>query len=366
MQKSKPIKAADLLAAHQLREREQQAAAVADAKRIRDTLLAQIAELEQRNETLLSLGRDKRPLSPMWTPRPGRESSKDKRVATAFAALSDVHPGEDVAPETVNGMNAFNPAICSLRLRRWREGAEWLIREQQGMFTVRNLIVWLGGDLMTGYLHEELLESNFLSPIEEVLFIKRELSDALRYLLAHTECAIRVPCNFGNHGRTSLKPRIQSAARNSYEWMMYHMLAQEFSGEPRIQFDIADGELLYTEIYSLVLRSNHGDPIKSNGGTGGVDVPINLAIMRWDQSRKAHVTIVGHHHQFQAGERIVRNGSVIGYNAFAIRIRASYEPPAQAFFLVDSKRGKCQNTPLWVGDKSAEKGLYTPRSRGLK
>ena len=36
----------------------------------------------------------------------------------------------------------------------------------------------------------------------------------------------------------------------------------------------------------------------------------------------------------------VVNGSMIGYNAFAVAIKAAYEPPSQVLFAVHSKRGK--------------------------
>jgi hypothetical protein len=55
---------------------------------------------------------------------------------------------------------------------------------------------------------------------------------------------------------------------------------------------------------------------------------------------------------------IVVNGSLIGYGSYADSLpMAEAEPPQQAFFLIDEKRGKCQSTPLWCGDPSAEKTL---------
>jgi hypothetical protein len=48
---------------------------------------------------------------------------------------------------------------------------------------------------------------------------------------------------------------------------------------------------------------------------------------------------------------LVTNGSLIGFNPFAVSIGAKYEPPQQAFFLVDSKRGKTASYPIWVEDR---------------
>lgn len=40
------------------------------------------------------------------------------------------------------------------------------------------------------------------------------------------------------------------------------------------------------------------------------------------------------------------NGSLIGYNAFAISIKAPYETPKQTFFLISKKRGKSGVFPI--------------------
>jgi len=44
--------------------------------------------------------------------------------------------------------------------------------------------------------------------------------------------------------------------------------------------------------------------------------------------------------------RFVVNGSLIGYNAFALSIKAEYEPPSQAFFLIDKKRFRSVTIPI--------------------
>jgi hypothetical protein len=48
------------------------------------------------------------------------------------------------------------------------------------------------------------------------------------------------------------------------------------------------------------------------------------------------------------GTRIQVNGSVIGFNAYAMSIKATPEPPQQFFHLLDSRRGKTAQCPIWV------------------
>lgn len=360
----KELSAADAIASQlavesALKER-RTSAEIVRLRKEREGALRALKEAEGRFDQLLEIDGGRRPLSP-WEPRKGRALSTDKRVASAVVALSDVHPEEDVDPAKVNGQNRFNPAICSFRMQRHREGVEWLVREQQGMFTIKDLYLWLGGDLISGYIHEELVESNHLSPTEATLFIMHECSDTIRYLLrAFPEMQIHVLCNYGNHGRTTLKPRIATGAKNSYEWMMYHALRKEFAAEKRADFDIAGGELLYTQIYGLTLRTTHGDATRFNGGVHGLSIPLGKAVMKWNQSRQAHITMMGHYHTYFSGEELVVNNCVIGYNSYAVRIQAQFSAPGQALFLIDSKRGKCQSTQVWVGDYSSESKIKGP------
>ena len=42
------------------------------------------------------------------------------------------------------------------------------------------------------------------------------------------------------------------------------------------------------------------------------------------------------------------NGSIVGYGAYALRAKCQFEPPKQAFVLIDSKRGKCGFQDVWT------------------
>lgn len=71
----------------------------------------------------------------------------------------------------------------------------------------------------------------------------------------------------------------------------------------------------------------------------------------WDLIKRADVHCIGHHHTLLDYGRAVVNGSLIGYGSYSQRIRAPFEPPQQLLFYMDSKRGKCKPTALWVDDQ---------------
>ena len=290
--------------------------------------------------------------------RKGRVLSTDKRRATAVALMSDWHIEERVDPEKVNGINRYNPTIAAFRMRRFFEGIEWLVREQQGMFAIDDLLLGVLGDIITGYIHEELLEANYMSPTHAVVEAERMIAEGLEFLLRTTALRIRVVCKCGNHGRTTAKLRIGTAVQNSFEWLLYRMLAARFADEERISWQIDEGHHSISEVYGMRIHTHHGDSVRSNGGIGGIDVPLNRATIQWHAKYEADVSMIGHFHRYQHGQRLITNGSGIGYGAYSDWLpSAAPEQPLQAFALIDSKRGFCQATGIWCGDTSAESSL---------
>lgn len=288
-------------------------------------------------------------------PRPilRREVASGMREATAVVLASDWHLEEMVDPRAIEGRNAYSPEIARARAERMTEGVLWLLAMHRERFAVRDLVLWLGGDLISGYLHDELEETNELTPIEATLFAHDVIGGMIRTLLDRGDLErLIIPCNVGNHGRTTKKTRAKTRVQNSYEYLIYRHLEGVFRDEPRAQFTIAGGAHTYLRCYDRTIRFHHGDDVSYGGGIGGITIPINKAIASWQKFRHADLTCIGHFHQLLHGGDFVVNGSLVGYNEFALRIKAPYEAPQQAFFLMDSRRGRCCATPLWVDDES--------------
>jgi hypothetical protein len=127
---------------------------------------------------------------------------------------------------------------------------------------------------------------------------------------------------------------------------MYAALAAHFRNEPRVEFLVAMGYHSYVELYGKTIRFHHGHAINYGGGVGGITIPVKKAIANWQRGRKADLDCFGHFHQFMDGGTFIANGSMIGYNAFALQIKAEFEKPKQAFFLWDKTRGKTVTAPI--------------------
>lgn len=318
-------------------------------------LAAALAEAETLRQALGLAEAVQAGTSPISIPR--RELASGQREGCAVIMASDWHAGETVDPGMVFGKNEYNPEIFRLRAARMAAGAEWLIDLNAKAFRIKDALIWLGGDLMTGFIHEDLAVTNAVGPVDEIL-LWLDAAEALVRQVARRVDRVVVACSYGNHGRMTPKPRIHSGAMLSLEVLGYKWLADRLrdlkparKGAPGVTIRVATGEHLYVDVLGWNVRLTHGDAVRYQGGVGGVTIPLKKAIHRWDTALRAHYTLVGHFHQYLDMGPCVVNGSLIGYSPYAVRIAAEWEEPAQGFFVIDSKRGKCQSTPIWCSRK---------------
>lgn len=302
-------------------------------------LLGIIEEQEKQIEVALAIADESASISKIPQIKAGPGGS-----AVAFAIASDWHVEETVDPKTVNDLNAYDLDIASKRVRQFFQKVVRLTEIQRAGTKIDTLVLALLGDLMTGYIHEELRESNGLSPTETILWLQDEVASGLALLEKHFGNII-IPCSWGNHGRNTIKPRHATGARNSYEWMLYHVLKKQF---PQFGWRISDGYHNYLDVDGRIIRFHHGDDLKYQGGVGGLTIPVEKAIAQWNRAIKADLDVFGHWHQSQQNPKWISNASLIGHNAYAIAIKAGYEPPSQTFFLMDPKRGRTITAPIFL------------------
>lgn len=312
---------------------------VADFEVERKKLLSTISEKEAQLEAALGISGSK-PVASKIT------LSKDNDGEATFVAVaSDWHVEETVESKTVNGLNEFNLDIASQRIEKFWKSIARMAAIQRAGSKIDRLVLVLGGDLMTGYIHEELVENNGLSPTQTVLWLQDQIASGVNFLSKHFG-EIVIPCVWGNHSRTTRKPRHATGAANSYEWMLYKTMAKHLSGNA--VWHVSDGYHLLLDLYGKTLRIHHGDGLQYQGGIGGLTIPVEKSIASWNKGVPADLDIFGHWHQSQQNPKWVCNGSLIRFNAYSIAIKAPYEPPSQTGFIFDEKRGRTVTFLIFV------------------
>jgi hypothetical protein len=274
---------------------------------------------------------------------PHRGSKPRRRVrhdATAILMLSDVHCEERVLPETVNGENDYSLDVCQLRIAELEERFLDCLAHERNQADIRRVLVWLGGDFITGHIHPDCVEVAQLSPMNATRWIAERLRGLIDNVAQHADEVI-VCTNAGNHGRSNEgKPRIATEMDHSWEQLMYFTLAREERNK-NVRWQIAEGHLGYVDLDGFLVRTTHGHSIRFAGGVYGLALPASKAIARWDAGRRADLTIFGHYHSWGwlRGARYVANGSVIGHSPYAERV-ASPERPCQGMAIVDHGRNE--------------------------
>ena len=260
--------------------------------------------------------------------------------ATAFVALSDVHPFTRIRPETVNGKNEYNPDICKDRLAQFFRSTMQLVEIERGGQNVKRLVLFLGGDITGNMIHDELKETNYGTPQEEVLFMLDQIESGVDFLVESGNFdEIRIIGCHGNHDRDTKRKQYENQAEHALTWTLYHVLKRDLERRhDNVKMDVAVGYHYILPIYGRKIRLHHGDSIRYNGGVGGPTIAINKAISVWNQTDPVDLDIFGHMHWSMSDQRFFCNGSVCGYSTFALANKYPFEVPRQWFILLDKNR----------------------------
>jgi hypothetical protein len=270
-------------------------------------------------------------------------------VSTSVPVLlcSDWHCGAVVRRASVNGLNEYDVGIFHDRAQGLFRNALKVVNMVRSSTTITEMVIWLGGDLIDNWLHPEQVQLQELSPTQQLIECERAIVAGLGYLLEHGDLErIIVPCSHGNHGRTTQKMQADNSHATSYEWLMYQSLQRHFRNEPRIVWQIADGNVTYLNVLGQVLRFHHGDACRYQGGIGGLTIPLTKWIHRADQAIRADHTFQGHFHQLTLGPNWSVNGSLIGTTGYGLKLGFAPERPQQLMRFIDSQRGFTISAPI--------------------
>jgi hypothetical protein len=262
--------------------------------------------------------------------------------ATAVVLASDWHLEQRVDPDKIMYPNEYNLEIAEKRAKQFFQGTLVLLREAEQNVKIKNLVLWLGGDFITGNIHTENLKICQLGPSQAISFARDLLISGIEFLLKETDVIITIPYNHGNHARITDKVWKSSEEDNSLENILYDAIAYHFKNERRIIMVAPKGSVATVEIYGLKIGFVHGHHgFRYLDGVGGLYIPARKYIMRKFAKANYYLVCMGHHHQYLQDTMFLCNGSMIGYDQYADSCGFGYDIPKQTFFLIEEKR-KCR------------------------
>lgn len=317
-----------------------------DARRAADVARKALEHLQGKFDQLAAI---KKPMPVQ--PFKAAKSSADRSAGVSLCMWSDWHVAEVVSPRMVSRRNAYNPAIARKRAARCVESTVKIHRHLARSYAVDSMVLFLGGDFITGYLHPELEQTNAMGPVEEAYLAKELLTAALDRLLEEKSIRhLRIVCIRGNHGRTTKKIQFKNDYATSLESFLYWTLRDHYPGGTRVTFEVPESDVHeITVVDGWKLRLFHGHQIRYNDGIGGLTIPLQKWLAKQDRTNQVDFNLMGHYHTYSIPTpRTILNGSLKGWDEYAASHGFPFQEPLQAFALLDVKRRMvAQHLPIF-------------------
>jgi hypothetical protein len=290
---------------------------------------------------------------PAWTIR--GERTKDS-PGVPVMLLTDWHIGEVVDPAQVHGHNRFDAATADARVRQTIERAIMLGRMHAPAGGHKGGVVMLGGDFVSGWLHEELARTDWCSPMQAAAWCVSRLVWALRALRDEWGrlYVVGVP---GNHGRLTLRPPGKGHAYQSFDWLIYTMVHQQLADSAQdrktISLSVPDAGEQIVQVAGTRYLLMHGHQLGVKGGDGiiGAVGPIMRGATKVGRAGRSvgqdfDALVIGHYHTTLWLSGVIVGPTLKGYDEYARVSRFSYEPAAQLLWFSHPRWGP--NSPLRV------------------
>lgn len=266
--------------------------------------------------------------------------------------LSDFHWGERVYSKQVNNVNSYDVNTARERLKYCVETAIHLCRILDGKMRYPGIVVPLGGDMISGAIHEELRASNEIPTMPTVLDLVDSLVPAIK-TLADAFGTVVLPCVSGNHGRDTMKIYAKGRNHTSFDWLLYQFLARTLAHDKRIMFYIPEGSDAPYRIYNYNYLLTHGDQFRGGDGMIGALGPI----LRGDHKKRSRnsqvgmdydTLVMGHWHQRIMLQRVIVNSCLKGYDEYAFTNNFPFEQPSQNLWITNARYGITYSMPVYV------------------
>lgn len=308
------------------------------------------------------------PSPPSWMDRPLRQSHFH---GTPTLFLSDLHWDEIVHPPQVNYCNEFHREIAIDRLHRVFDTTVYLLKDIMRQSHYDGIVVALGGDMMSGYIHEELRENQSAPLLAGVLHLFDELVAGIDKLKREFG-RIFLPCVVGNHGRLDQKIRAKNGVFDNVDWLLYQLLARHYSDESDITFFIPDSTDAYYRLYDVRYMLTHGNQFRGGSGISGPYTPWTLGDhkkrKRQNAIKQSYDTLIfGHFHMLTwgSGNNFICNGCFPEGSKVSTPSGFTEIQKVQTGDEVLSRDGSIQ-TVSYVFEKRSDHGLVHLTVRGVE
>ena len=271
------------------------------------------------------------------TPQPKRKLAE----GVPHLIISDTHFDEVVEKKEMDGVNAYNRQIATVRLDKVFDDA--ISAAYNSHIENDNFVLILAGDMISGNIHEELAITNSNTPMETVVYWTNQLLGHIQNLSEHF-ALVDVYCVSGNHDRSTAKTPFKKRAETSYTWIMYSWIESHFLDTDSVTVVVSVSPEFVWEVAGKTYVVTHGDGFSAGNGVSGLTPGLIKSVRslfnRLKETRNidADWCVFGHFHtpifhNEPTWGGFIMNSSLKGYDEYCRGRNLPWSPAAQCFWV---------------------------------
>lgn len=262
-----------------------------------------------------------------YKPSPAIDSNEDMVVC-----LSDLHAGIEVQ----NWWNTYSIGILKQRLHKYLDE----IREIQSLHQCKVCNVVLGGDNISGIIHQNLRLQNNENVIEQLKIAVEYIGEFIFTLQDWFE-DINIYSVSGNHSRISAN-KDEHLKGEELDDMIPFCLSLKFANTDKVHIYDDGYNKIDSTISAFVTRGGKRFYIVHGDKDAPSNVVKNLTLM---SGTKPDGIIMGHRHSNGLSSehkvKIIQCGCVVGTDDYCVDKRISGEPEQCVFITSENRTVKC-------------------------
>ena len=308
----------------------------------KDKLLKIYKQSDEENEkTVLFLQSTIRP-EPILFDIPKIKFDNNKIEEVKVAQISDIHFDEVVLKSQVMNFNEYNQEIAKRRLWKYLKTTLLLTEGSRFVYNINQLNIFFLGDMISGMIHDELIETNETNVTDSMLALSDILTQMVIIYADHFK-KIVIDADYGNHGRIIQKKGFKNR-HNNFDYILYHIIKlrlKDYIERGQIEFKINKSPYGIRNILGWRFLHSHGDDIKSWNQISYYGAKRRVSNLKelYESEGGFDYWFNAHTHERAWLRSILTNGSAMGMNEYSLGISGQDSPASQNFIGVNKEYG---------------------------
>lgn len=294
---------------------------------------------------------------------PTKSLTKTAHEHSEVAALvwSDWHVTEVISDKETNNANKFNSLIAANRIAEIVKSTKQIIGFHRTAYNFDKIWISILGDMISGSHVSDLELTNDMHDSSAAILTARLLHMAILDL-SELGIPIEIDCLAGNHGRFSAKLFSKRMAYDTWDYVIFEMLAYYFEDNPNVTIRIHPGYVVPVKQFGHKYILMHGTDAKMNRLESLEDAVMAMfdsKIYREfskESGSSFDIILCGHFHHSIIREKLIVNSCLGGQSELGLawKLHPLVEA-SQTMFGISARHPKTWLYNLEVGSIRSEK-----------